>query len=160
MGFAVRHRQRLPPGPKSLQGRACPTVFRNTLERRPFRAATLPRLRSKSLHKGFNLRRTALLMLAAALAVVCCRAQEQPAAPVAGASAPAAAAVQAATQADPDYPVQVHSFRTFVKRLYSVRALTSTLQRPLSNRSTTGPMNGARTASASKSGSPRYTGSS
>jgi len=62
-------------------------------------------------------------MLAAALATVCCRAQEQPAAPVADASAPAASAAQA----DPDYPVQTHSFRTFVKRLYSVRALTSTL---------------------------------
>jgi hypothetical protein len=65
-------------------------------------------------------------MLAAALAAICCRAQEQPAT-VAGASAPEASAVQASTPAQPEFGVQVHSFRTFVKRLYSVRALTSTL---------------------------------
>ena len=66
-------------------------------------------------------------MLAAALAAICCRAQEQASAPVADASAPVASAVQAGTPAQPEYAVQVHSFRTFVKRLYSVRALTSTL---------------------------------
>jgi hypothetical protein len=66
-------------------------------------------------------------MLAAALAAICCRAQEQPAAHVADASAPAASAVQAGTPAQPEYGVQAHSFRTFVKRLYSARALTSTL---------------------------------
>jgi len=49
-------------------------------------------------------------LLFAATATVCCRAQEQPAAPV-----------------QPDYPVQAHNFGTFVKRLYAVRALTSTL---------------------------------
>jgi hypothetical protein len=65
------------------------------------------------------------LLLAAALATVYCRAQELPAAPIAVPSAPAA--LPAVTQADPDYPVQPHSFRTFVKRLYSVRAFTSTL---------------------------------
>jgi len=66
-------------------------------------------------------------MLAAALAVVCSHAQEQPAAAVAAASAPAAAAVPAGAAVQPEFSVQVHSFRTFVKRLYSVRALTSTL---------------------------------
>jgi hypothetical protein len=64
------------------------------------------------------LRKLALLLFAAA-ATVCCRAQEQLAAPVA--SAPAAAPVQ------PDYPIQAHNFVTFVKRLYAVRAFTSTL---------------------------------
>ncbi|HEY1220850.1 MAG: hypothetical protein ABSE42_10980 [Bryobacteraceae bacterium] len=72
------------------------------------------------------MRKAAPLMLAAALAAICCRAQEQPAT-VAGASAPEASAVQASTPAQPEFGVQVHSFRTFVKRLYSVRALTSTL---------------------------------
>jgi hypothetical protein len=43
---------------------------------------------------------------------------------VAEASAPAAA-VPACTATE--FPVEVHNFRTFVKRLYSVRALTSTL---------------------------------
>lgn len=47
------------------------------------------------------------------------------AAPVAPAIAPAPAAAPA--EAPPEYPVQAHCFRTFVKRLYSVRALTSTL---------------------------------
>ncbi|MGA2037674.1 MAG: hypothetical protein ABSH42_00235 [Bryobacteraceae bacterium] len=73
------------------------------------------------------MRRTAPLMLAAALAAICCRAQEQAPAPVVDAAAPAASAVQAGTPAQPVYSVQVHSFHTFVKRLYSVRALTSTL---------------------------------
>ncbi|MFY9725218.1 MAG: hypothetical protein WAJ87_06965 [Bryobacteraceae bacterium] len=73
------------------------------------------------------MRKTVPLMLAAALAAVCCRAQQQPAATVAGTSAPPASVVPAGTPAQPDSSVQVHSFRTFVKRLYSVRALTSTL---------------------------------
>lgn len=66
-------------------------------------------------------------MLTAALAAICCRAQEQPAAVVPDPTAPAASAVPAGTPAQPEFPVQVHSFRTFVKRLWSVRALTSTL---------------------------------
>jgi hypothetical protein len=66
-------------------------------------------------------------MLAAALAAVCCRAQQQPPAAVAAPSAPPASAMPAGSPAQPDSGVQVHSFRTFVKRLYSVRALTSTL---------------------------------
>jgi hypothetical protein len=66
-------------------------------------------------------------MFAAALAAICCRAQEQASAPVADASAPAASAVQAGTPVQPEYGIEVHSFRTFVKRLYSVHALTSTL---------------------------------
>jgi len=72
------------------------------------------------------LRKAAPLMLAA-LAAICCRAQEQAVARVADASAQPAAAVPAGTPAQPDYGVQVHSFRTFFKRLYSVHALTSTL---------------------------------
>ncbi len=63
----------------------------------------------------------------AALATVCCRAQEQPAASVGAPGAPPASAAPAAAPAQPAYPPQVHNFRTFVKRLYSVRALTSTL---------------------------------
>ena len=63
--------------------------------------------------------RIAPLLLAAAFAAVSCRAQERPAAPVA--TAPAAIVHQT------EYPVQAHSFRTFFKRLYRVRALTSTL---------------------------------
>jgi len=63
----------------------------------------------------------------AALAVVCCRAQEQAAAATADVSPPVAATAPAAAPAQPDFSIQVHSFRTFVKRLYSVRALTSTL---------------------------------
>jgi len=66
-------------------------------------------------------------MLAAALAAICCRAQEQAATAVAATSAPAAPDVQAGTPAQPEYGIQPHSFRTFVKRLHSVRALTSTL---------------------------------
>jgi hypothetical protein len=65
-------------------------------------------------------------LLAAALASVCCRAQETPAAPVTDASA-APTSAPAAAPVQPEYGIQVHSFRTFVKRLYSVRALTSTL---------------------------------
>jgi hypothetical protein len=77
---------------------------------------------------GTILRKTALLFFAAALASVCCHAQEQPAPAVTDASGAApAAAVPKAAAAQPDSTVQVHSFRTFVKRLYSVRALTSTL---------------------------------
>ena len=71
-----------------------------------------------------TLRKITLLMLAAACAVADCHGQEQPAA-VADASAPAPP--PSAVPGQPDSTVQTHSFRTFVKRLYSVRALTSTL---------------------------------
>ena len=105
-------------------------VFRNTLENRP---SVQPQfgLHSESPHnKGTRLRKTASLLLAAALATVLCRAQEQAATPVADASSPppaAAPAAPAGTAAQPAYPVQAHSFKTFLKRLYSVPALTNTL---------------------------------
>lgn len=70
------------------------------------------------------------LFLAAALAAVCCRAQQQPPLPAAPVAEPAAQPVSPAPAKAPDQTdsrAQVHSFGTFVKRLFSVRALTSTL---------------------------------
>jgi hypothetical protein len=68
------------------------------------------------------LRIAALLVIAVAAAL--CRAQEPAAAPVTEASAPAATVAAGAAT---DYPAEAHNFRTFVKRLYAVRALTATL---------------------------------
>lgn len=68
--------------------------------------------------------RIAPLFVAAVAAAAICSAQERAAAPVPEASAPPAAAPADTTT---DFPVEAHNFGTFVKRLYAVRAVTSTL---------------------------------
>jgi len=73
-----------------------------------------------------RLRSISQIVLAAALAAACCRAQ-QPLAPAAEEASSQPAPEAAAQPVPPESAVQVHSFRTFLKRLYSVRALTSTL---------------------------------
>lgn len=74
------------------------------------------------------MRRNSPILLAAALVVVCGRAQDTPPAPpVTNAPPPAAADATASQSAQTDADRQVNSFGSFVKQLYSVRALTSTL---------------------------------
>jgi len=70
------------------------------------------------------LRKILPLIFVTALAVWC-RAQEQPAVPMGDADAPVSAPATPATQALPGAPPP--SFRAYLKQLYSVRALTSTL---------------------------------
>ncbi len=105
------------------------SVFRNTLRNRPSAQSPFGLRAESPNNKGTRLRKTAPLLLAAILVTVVCRAQEKAAAPVADANIPppAAPAVQAGPDTPPAYPAQKHNFRTFLKRLYSVPALTNTL---------------------------------
>ena len=69
--------------------------------------------------------RISLYLFGVALAAICCRAQEQPPVPAASAEPAALAPAQAKDPANSG--AQPHNFGTFLRRLYSVRAFTSTL---------------------------------